>query len=152
MFLAVKKISTHCTCSKVIDEKYRQSVYSDVCYFAVNIPLVFHNCIHFRSAAPAPTPAPSKPFRRLRLRLRPKCVGSGGSGSGSASLPLRVSDFLFHGKIECRGTQKCPRTTKMTILLDLYQRLFIETCSNKKRSSMRRSRHNMQFSLFEVQP
>ena len=87
--------------------KYRQSVRSAVCCFAVNIPLFFYNCIHFRSrsrpvfygsgsgsgseqtvsAAPAPAPAPSKPFRRLRLRLRlrPKCVGSGGSGSGSGS-------------------------------------------------------------------
>ena len=80
------------TCSKVIDEKYRQSVCAAVCYFAVNIPLVFHNCIHFRSrsrpvfygsgsdsgseqtvsAAPAPAPAPTKMcrLRRLRLRLR----------------------------------------------------------------------------------
>ena len=81
--MAVKKNSSiiHCTCSKVTDEKYRQSVCSAVCYFAVNIPLFFHNCIPFRSrslpvfygsgsgsgsdqnvsapAAPAPAPAPA---------------------------------------------------------------------------------------------
>ena len=97
MFLAVKKNSSiiHCTCSKVTDEKHRQSVCSSVCYFSVTIPLFFNNCIPFRSrsrpvfffTAPAPAPAPGKPFRRhrLRLRLRPKCVGSGGSGSGSGS-------------------------------------------------------------------
>ena len=94
MFLAVKKNSSiiHCTCSKVTDEKYRQSVCSAVCYFSVNIPLFFNNCIPFRSrsrpvfygsgsgsgsgqtvsAAPAPAPAPTKMcrLRRLRLRLR----------------------------------------------------------------------------------
>ena len=92
-FLQWRKFQViHCTCCKVIGEKYRQSVCSSVCYFTVNIPLFFHNCIVFGAgAAPvftAPAPAPSKPFRwlRLRLRLRPKCVGSGGSGSGSASL------------------------------------------------------------------
>ena len=81
----------HCTCSKLFMKKYGQSVYSAVCYFAVNIPLFFHNSIPFLSRSrffTAPAPAPSKPFRRLRLRLRPKCVGSGGSGSGSASLDL----------------------------------------------------------------
>ena len=61
-----------------------------VCYFALNIPLFFHNFIPFRSrsrpffygsgsgseqtvsAAPAPAPAPTKMcrLRRLRLRLR----------------------------------------------------------------------------------
>ena len=80
----------HCTCSKNIDEKYRQSVCSAVCYFAVNIPLFFHNCIPFRSrsrpvfsgsgsssgseqtVSTAPAPAPTKMcrLRRLRLRLR----------------------------------------------------------------------------------
>ena len=72
---------------------------SAVFYFAVNIPLFFHNCIPFRSrsrpvfTAPAPAPAPSKPFRRLRLRLRlrPKCVGSGGSGSASLALSQVVT-------------------------------------------------------------
>ena len=67
-----------CTCSKVIDEKYKQSVCSSVCYFAVNNPLFFRYCISFRSrsrhdfygsgsgseqtvsAAPAPAPAPTK--------------------------------------------------------------------------------------------
>ena len=53
-----------CTCSNVIDEKYRQSVCSAVCYFAVYIPLFFHNCIPFRS------------------RSRTVFYGSG-SGSGS---------------------------------------------------------------------
>ena len=88
---------THSTCSKVIGEKYRQSVCSAVCYFAVNIPLVFHNCIHFLSrsrpvfygsgsdsgseqtvsAAPAPAPTPTKMcrLRRLRLRLRLRIPG-----------------------------------------------------------------------------
>ena len=84
----------HCTCSKVIDEKYRQSVCSAVCCFAVPLHSVaFHNCVPFRSRSrpvffTAPAPAPRKPFRRLRLRLRPKCVGSGGSGSGSGSASL----------------------------------------------------------------
>ena len=50
---------------KLLMKKYRQSVRSAVSYFAVNIPLFFHNCIHFRSrshlvfTAPAAAPAPS---------------------------------------------------------------------------------------------
>ena len=78
MFLAVNKISSSSLlCSKVIDEKYRQSVRSAVCCFAINIPLFFHNCIHFRSRSrpvfygSGPAPAPSNRF--------------GGSGSGSGS-------------------------------------------------------------------
>ena len=77
---------------KLLMKKHRQSVRSAVCCFAVNIPLFFHNCIHFRSrsrpvcygsgsgsvseqtvsVAPAPAPAPTKMcrLRRLRLRLR----------------------------------------------------------------------------------
>ena len=102
----------HCTCSKNIDKKYRQSVCSAVCYFAVNIRY-FSTIVSLfgAGAAPfftAPAPAPSKPFRRLRLRLRlrPKCVGSGGSGSGSgsgsASL-IRTKFILLKKTLNSRG-------------------------------------------------
>ena len=78
----------HCTCSKNIDEKYRQSVCSAVCYFAVNIPSFFHNCIPFRSRPV---------FFRLRLRLRANRFGGSGSGSGSgsASLQLKPTRSLY---------------------------------------------------------
>ena len=75
-------------------KKDRQSVWA-VCYFAVNIPLFFHNCIPFRirfftagsgsgseqtvSAAPAPAPTKMCRLRRLRLRLR---------------LRLRIPDYI----------------------------------------------------------
>ena len=77
-----------CTYSKVIDEKYSQSVCSAVCYFAVNILLFFHNCTPFRNRSPVfmtPAPAPSKPFRRLRPRLRLRANRFSGPGSGSDS-------------------------------------------------------------------
>ena len=84
MFLAVKKFRViNCTYSKVVDGKYRQSVCSSVCYFAVNFPLFFHNCIPFRSR--------SRPFLRLRLRLLANRFSGSGSGSGSdqnVSAPL----------------------------------------------------------------
>ena len=68
----------HCTYSKVVDEKYRQICLFGCFIVAVNIPLFFHNYIHFRSqkrpvfygsgsgsdqnvsapAAPVPAPAP----------------------------------------------------------------------------------------------
>ena len=62
----------------LLDEKYRQSVCSAICYFAVYIPLFFHNCIPFRSRS-------RTVFLRLRLRLRLRVNRFGGSGSGSGS-------------------------------------------------------------------
>ena len=79
----------HCTCSKVIDEKYRQF---GCLLFRCQHSVIYPQFYPISEPEPALTepaftaPAPSKLFRRLRLRLRPKCVGSGGSGSGS--LPL----------------------------------------------------------------
>ena len=59
---------------KLLMKKYRQSVRSAVCYFAVNIPLFFQNGIHFRRR--------SRPvFLRLRLRLRANCFGGSDSSS-----------------------------------------------------------------------
>ena len=68
---------------KLLRKKYRQSVRSAVCYFADNIPLFFHNCIHFRSrsrpvfygsgsgseqtVSAAPAPALTKMCRLRRL-------------------------------------------------------------------------------------
>ena len=96
MFLALKKIPSRefiALVPKNIDEKYRQSVCSAGCYFAVNIPLLFNNCIPFRSrsrpvfcgsgsdseqtvsAAPAPAPTKMCRLRRLRLRLRLRIPG-----------------------------------------------------------------------------
>ena len=79
---------------KLLIKKYRQSVRSAVCCFALTVRY-FSTIVSIFGAgatpfftAPTPAPAPSKPFRRLRLRLRPKCVGSGGSGSGSGSASL----------------------------------------------------------------
>ena len=68
---------------KLLMKKYSQSVRSAVCYFAVNIPLFFHNCIHFRSQSRL---MPHAAFLRLRLRLRANSFG----GSGSASLVLTI--------------------------------------------------------------
>ena len=54
------KYLIHCTCSKVIDGKYKQSVCSSVCYFAVNIPLFFRNCRYpFSEPEPPKAPAPA---------------------------------------------------------------------------------------------
>ena len=95
----------YCTCSKVIDEKYRQSVCSVVCYFALTFRYFSTIVSLFGAGAAsfvtAPALAPSKPFRRLRLRLRlrPKCVGSGGSGSGSGSASL-VNPYFWSNSVE----------------------------------------------------
>ena len=78
MFLAGKKNSSiiHCTCSKVTDEKYRQSVCSafvisllTFLYFSTIVSLFGAGAVLFFTA-PAPAPAPTKMCRLRRLRLR----------------------------------------------------------------------------------
>ena len=65
----------HCTCSKVIDERYRQSVRLFVVSLFRYIPLL-STIVSLSEpepdifTAPAPASAPRKPVRRLRLRLR----------------------------------------------------------------------------------
>ena len=128
---------THSTCSKVIDEKYRQSVCSAVCYFAVNIPLVFHNCIHFRSrsrpifygsgsdsgseqtvsVAPAPAPTPTKMCRLRRLRLR---------------LRLRIPDdaicqIKFRRTLECGSSWGIPKYVTVSMRVHIFPK-----CSTRR--------------------
>ena len=72
------KYQIHCTCSKVIVKNIGNLIVRLLVFFAVNIPLFFHNCIPFRSR--------SRPvFLRLRLRLRLRANRFGGSDSGSGS-------------------------------------------------------------------
>ena len=106
-------------------KEYRQSVRSAVCYFAVNIPLFFHNCIHFRSrslqrvfygsgsgsgseqtvsVAPAPAPAP-----------HPCCW-----------LPILFSFHIF-GIAQCSYLKSCARLMNQRQHDSSYQPLAMDS-------------------------